>query len=189
MMVMVALVLAACSTPVPTPSPTPTFEQKRTAVLSYLQSFDGIVNSLGDTVNTLYAGDKYLPRGTTERDLAVRRVDEQTLDVLMDERYVVALNGALARLANLQPSPLAPEEIPSHLYQPKIVFLAVRQAVDDLQKINRQREVDITVDNTAAWDEVYAAGGPESALNRATEQLLLKYNVSDAEVGYRFRGK
>ncbi|MBI4336692.1 MAG: hypothetical protein HY683_02530 [Chloroflexi bacterium] len=161
-------------TPTATPSPTPTatFEQRRDEVVRYFREFNQIDNSLADTLSQI----QFPSSATTAKDV---------LDFnAAISQAMTSLEGAVGRLAELQPSPLEPETA-VHLQKAKAVLIGFQELFAELK------------DTLAAGDsarlgletsKLGAANAEASAVNRATEQLLLKYSIPDAEVNYRFRG-
>ncbi len=69
--------------------------------------------------------------------------------------------------------------------------MAQQRILDTLKQSPRVQN-QITVADPIAASAIISTAKIDPAfseVNRATEQLLLKYNISDVEVGYRFRGK
>lgn len=170
--------LPACVGPMPTPIPTPTpsFEQKRTDVLRYIKAFNSIENSFNDTYSRLQ-----LPGATSGiGPLAANSAFNQFYT-----QVATANDGALSRLGELLPSSLD-SDTAVHLEKAKSVY---RQASVNATNI---KEAYASGDQTRflkVIEQAQALNSEASAVNRATEQLLLKYNISDPEVSYRFRGK
>lgn len=161
------------TTPLPTPTPTPTFEQKRSDAVHYFKAFNAIDNSLDDTVSQIT-----LPETATSAADLLKFNSAVKL-------FITALDGAIQRLAELQASAFEPETS-SHLQKARTVAQQARNTLDRLQRAISAGDQSQIAEQVRNLDASYSDA---SAVNRATEQLLLKYNITDGEVGYRFRGQ
>ena len=150
----------------------PTFEQKQSAVIIYLKAFDDIDNSLTDVFDNIQFPSSY-------SNIA----DLLTYNVALSQS-VIALDGAEARMKELHPSPLVPETA-DHLQLAKNLMLTVREFLVSMQEaISAGDQTGIA--QAADMSQIIVKQGRER--NEATEQLLLKYNISDAAVNYQQRG-
>jgi hypothetical protein len=152
---------------------TPTFEQKRSDVFQYITAFNVIENDFDDAFyKIVFPTDIY-----NATDLANWNAAETNLITLFD----VAIN----RLTELKPSSLE-TATDIHLQQARSLYQLQRSAEKAYQDaVNTGNEADIN----QKWNELIALDSAASSLNRATEQLMLQYNISDSEVSYRFRGR
>ncbi|MCX6003505.1 MAG: hypothetical protein NTX46_03640 [Chloroflexi bacterium] len=152
---------------------TVTFEQKRAGVIVYLRAFDGIDNNFNSVASTVVFPSSV----STAADLISWNAAVTKL--------LTAMDGAISRLAELTPSPLE-TSTSTHLVQARSYYQTQRTILKALQDA-------VAIGDTAGIIQKYnqlAAGNTlESALNRATEQLMLQYNISDSEVSYLNRGK
>jgi hypothetical protein len=87
-------------------------------------------------------------------------------------------------MKELHPSPLVPETA-DHLQLAKNLMLTVREFLVSMQEaISAGDQTGIA--QAADMSQIIVKQGRER--NEATEQLLLKYNISDAAVNYQQRG-
>jgi len=96
-----------------------------------------------------------------------------------------ALDGANRRMDELSPARTEPETA-THLEKAKARYRSTRQTLDALKQAmasgGQQADPQLL-------SKLQAVAADASALNRATEQIMLKYNVADGEVSYKFRGE
>lgn len=167
---------ASSGTPAPTTAPatpTATFEQKRTDVVAFLKAFNAIDNSLTATVDQI----QFPTSATSAADLLA-------LNAALT-KFITAVEGARQRLAGLKPSTLE-AETGVHL-QKTIAFIdKARQAAADLLKAIAGGDQANIQKQSAILESSENEG---STINRATEALMLKYNISDNDVDYRSRGQ
>ena len=165
-----ATTVAAKSTTTPT---TVTFEQKRTDVITYLRAFNDIDNSAGSVASTIVFPSSV----NTAADLIAWNAAVT--------KFLTVLDGAISRLSELKPSSLE-ASTSTHLQQARSFYQSQRTILKALQDA-------VSTGNAAGIlqkaNELAASSSSASLLNRATEQLMLQYNISDAEVNYSSRGK
>ncbi|MDO9333980.1 MAG: hypothetical protein Q7T57_05605 [Dehalococcoidales bacterium] len=165
-LISLSLILASCSKTV-------TFEQKRADVIKYLQAFNSIENSFDAT----YSQITFPQSVYTAADLIAWNAATTKL--------LTAYDGAISRLSELTPSSLEPSTN-THLQQAKSLYQSQRSLVKALQDA---RAIGNDAGIVQIVNELQTSYSSGSSLNRATEQLMLQYNISDSEVSYRFRGK
>ncbi len=151
----------------------PTFEQKRSDVITYLQAFDDIENSYDSTSSQII----YPQSLNTSADLVA-------FNTAMTE-LLPALDDAIRRLKELKPSSLE-ISTSTHLQQARSYYQSRRLLIKELQDAGTSGDLAVLVMKA---NELADTNASASSLNRATEQLMLQYNISDSEVGYSFRGK
>jgi len=202
-LISLCLILASCGkTGTTTTSTTATYEQIRSEVVTFLQAFNTIRNDASSSnLPTSYRGRADLPAW------------DSAVTVLR-----AAVNVAISRLAELQPSPLEvasialfqqgkPNPLEEHgISRPEVTTATLLQQA----KTNAQRNLTLltalqdavnakaqdTDDNAqlsanliAAINALSVIGPSNTSLNRDTEKLMLQYDISDSEVGYLSRGK
>jgi hypothetical protein len=156
-----------------TTPPTVTFEQKRSAVVTYLRAFNNIENDFDS------AFSQVVPPSS------MNSAADFVAWTAAVNKWVTAIDGAISRLAELKPSALEPSTS-THLQQARSYYQSIRTILKAL--------LDAVAAGNAAGilqkvNELSATDAVGSALNRTTEQLMLRYNITDSEVNYRFRGK
>jgi hypothetical protein len=164
--IVIATIMTGCSSK-------PTYEQKRSDVITYLQAFNGIEDSF-DSASSQIVYPQSL--NTT--------VDLVALNAAITE-LLPALDGAISRLKELKPSSLE-ISTSAHLQQVRSFYQSQRLLVRELQDAVTSGDLAVIV---LKANELADTNASASSLNRATEQLMLQYNISDSEVGYSFRGK
>ncbi|MBI2847020.1 MAG: hypothetical protein HYX82_03970 [Chloroflexi bacterium] len=162
------------SIPTPAPTPTPTFEQKRLETVSYLRAYNKIDNDLDSVASAIQ-----FPASSSKMTATELIQFNNALGQL-----ITASQGALQRVDGLTVPNL--DEARSHLQDTR------RFIQDAIAAIQRMREA-INSGNQSglaqAINDFATLDNRASAINRATESLMLKYNITDTEVDYRFRGK
>jgi hypothetical protein len=163
---------ATISQTTPASNTTSTFEQKRSDVFQYITAFNVIENNFDDAVSKIIFPTAI--NNTT--DLDNWNAAEINLITLFD----VAINS----LVELKPSSLE-TATGIHVQQARLLYQSQRSAEKAYRDaINTGIQTDIDL----KWNELITLDSAASSLNRATEQLMLQYNISDSEVSYRFRG-
>ncbi|MDO9333858.1 MAG: hypothetical protein Q7T57_04980 [Dehalococcoidales bacterium] len=154
-----------------------TFEQKRNDVMTYIRSFNSITNSFGETSSVISFPS------STNTDLKAWTTSVTNL--------LTAYDGAISRLEELTPLSFEPlarptyqETIYNHLYLAKATYQERKAHMKAMWDIIARGELGV-----GSMGGIIAEASKTSSLNRATEQLMLQYNISDSEVSYRFRGK
>lgn len=183
----VFLVLGACAapatptltpTPTPTPSPTPTFEQTRTAVALYLRTFNRIDND-----HTQVSQEIQVPLSGAEDFSRMSAADLMRLNRSLGQ-LVTASQGALQRTEDIVPPDV--EEVAAHLQ-------AYQQWLRDETSAIESIKGAFLAGDEMAWvravTHLLLLSDKAYALNRSTESIMAKFNISDAEVDYQFRGR
>ncbi len=159
----------------PTPTTTPTFEQQRSITAEYLRAYNKIDNDLDQIVSTIS-----FTSSTSSQSIFS--------DLIQLNNYwtqnITAYQGAIQRLDNVKVPEF--EEIRNH-FQASKKFM--QDNVNGMQKIQSA----VNAGNQDALNKSFSDLGnavkQASTVNRMTEKLLLKYNITDTEVNYKFRGK
>jgi hypothetical protein len=181
-LISLSLVLASCSKTV-------TFEQKRADVVTYLRAFNGVENDFDSASSQVVFPSSVI----TAADL-ITMIDGVRLWDTAVTKLLTVIDGAISRLAELKPSSLE-TSTSTHLQQARSFYQSYRTTLKALQDAVAANIVKSYIDpkNEAVivqkFNELTATDASASSLNRATEQLMLQYNISDSEVSYRFRGK
>lgn len=162
-----AIVASPSPTTAPTPTGTATFEQKRADVLKYLKSYNSIKNGFDDALAIIPSPEF---NGQPQDLPALKVFASQT---------GVAATGAISRLKELKTSPFEPET--TRLQERTLAYLQSIQKLAD--SMNAAAASGDSRGATALLKGFDSSEGV--ALDRAEEELQLKYNISDAEVGYR----
>jgi hypothetical protein len=147
-------------------------EQKRSDVLKYLVAFNGIENNVEDAASKIV----FPTAINNTADLTAWNTGETSL--------LAAYDNAIKLLGDLKPSSLETATA-AHLQQARSFYQSERtaeKAYNDAVNTGNNADIDLK------WKDLNALDEAASALNRATEQLMQQYNISDAEVSYRFRG-
>lgn len=178
-MTIILLSILGCSKPTPTPipatvTPTPTFEQQRAAVAGYLRALNKIDNDLNQVtaaINWPQASQYGSAAGLLQLNSSLTQL-------------LTASQGALKRLDEIKVPELA--EVRAH-------FQGYWNALGRVMTATRKLQAAISAGNSVVIQEslndLTASSAQGSAVNRSTEALLLKCNITDTEVDYRFRGK
>ena len=174
----ILLSILGCSKPSATPipataTPTPTFEQQRAAVAGYLRALNKIHNDLYQ-VNSAISWPSTSEYGTAAGLLQLNSGSTQ---------FLTAAQGELKRVDEVKVPELA--EARAHFQDFRNML---GQGITAVQKLQAAINAGNPVAIQASFNELAALRGQELAVNRFTETLLLKYNIPDAEVDYRFRG-
>lgn len=138
------------------------FEHQRTVVVDYLRAYNEIDNDLDETLDAVISSP------------VVYTVLPQLL---------TAYQGGLKRTNELKPPT---EEIVEH-HQSFVQFL--ERNITAIQNLQAAILLENQTAITKAFDELEFAQSQASPMNRITEDLMVKYNIPDSEVNYRFRGK
>ena len=164
----------------------PSFEQQRATVVDYLRAYNDVISDLNDTafknptsknptshiaepgllypISSIYAGNILY----TNSALA---------------QLLIAFQGGLQRTSELS----APnDEAAAHLQAIKKYLQGMITAIQNLRAAISSGNQATT---SKAYDGLIAASDQASPMNRLTESLMVKYNITDSEVNYRFRGE
>jgi uncharacterized protein YoxC len=148
-----------------------TFEQQRESAVEYLRTYNEVDNDLDDVVDSIITSLE----PTLVPNLLQRH---RTL-----EQFLSAYQGALHRVNELK----APtDETLAHIQAYKKWLQDMISAIQDIQLAISSGNQNTIAEAFSNLDYV---GSQASSMNRLTESLMVKYNIPDAEVNYRFRGK
>ena len=148
----------------------PTFEQQREATVEYLRAYNEIDNDLDDVMDSIMS--TYTPALVPDY-FQLNRVVTQSLS---------AYQGGLNRIHELE----APtDETLAHIEVYKKWLQDMISALQNLQSAISSGNQD---DVNEAFEDLDNVGSQASQINRHTESLMVKYNIPDNEVNYKFRG-
>lgn len=173
----ILLSMLGCSKPSATTTPataTPTFEQQRAAVAGYLRVLNKIHNDMYQVTSAI-SWPRVSEYGTAAGLLQLNSGSTQ---------FLTWSQGAVKRLDEMKIPEIA--EVRAHFQDFRNVF---GQGITVVQKLQAAISAGDSVAIQRSFNDLTTLGAQESAVNRSTEALLLKYNITDSEVDYRFRGK
>ena len=149
----------------------PAFEQQREATVEYLRAYNEIDNDLDDVLDSIMS--------SLEPTLVP---DLLQLDRVLTQ-WLSAYQGGLYRINELK----APtDETLAHIQAYKKWLQDMISAIQRLQVAFSSGNQDIIA---KAYGDLDNVGSQASLMNRLTESLMVKYNIPDTEVNYKFRGK
>jgi hypothetical protein len=161
MAAMILLSLASCSKSI--------IEQQRPAVMEYVAAFTKIDNDLSQTSSKIF--DPSAASDLIQFNNALNQ-------------GVTAMNGVIQSLDAVKPPDIP--EVKTHLDNYRQL---IQDSITILQTFKTALLAGDQTGITQAENDLAAIAQRDSSLNRSTEALMLKYNISDAQVNYKSRGK
>jgi hypothetical protein len=146
----------------------PSFEEQRTSVVEYLLALNKIDNDL------YKVSSQIIVQGEMSNLLQINNALNQVL---------IAANAAMQRASSIKPPDI--DDAKKHLQDYKQLVEETLKTFKNLQSaISTGNQADVT----KAAADLTTMSQHSSSFYRSTEALMLKYNITDSEVNYKYRG-